>query len=467
MKEYEAGGKYKAERMSPRFPIRHEKNACFWASGLFLALLLVLPAWAVEGGAGRPQRSQPDLRIDLGRFGYTTPAQDYRLLGYSMMSVSFVDDRHVLFTFNARKLMRRIPNDPPDDNDQVITALLLELPTGKVLAQTDWRMHDHAQYLWSLGGGRFLLRQGRRLGLLDPLAQLHRHLRTQDAAMQPLDFLTLAGPLQDLQMSPDRHLLIVETRRTLPPVQINVGQGPSGAPSLIPRGSNPDSAAAQQEDQGGGTDVQFFELNLNDGHTYSAAGHATFDVPVVIPALETGVLRVVQEEPRKWLFRFGPLDSSDGAELFDYISGCRPSAVFLDTQRFLTLGCDDDNDFSRMSVFDLQGDALWQQKLSGSYIWPKIVTVPQAARFVLSRVLTPYPVYSTNDVSPQLVDGQELSVLDTRTGALALRMTLREVFHDGNNFSLAPDGSRLAVVAGRELQIYDLPPVDLTPVTKK
>ncbi|MHB1021770.1 MAG: hypothetical protein ACYC46_10090 [Acidobacteriaceae bacterium] len=437
---------------------------------LLLYFSAMRAAHAVDGAAAAasPRQPQPEIRISLDDLGYMTPAQDYRLLGYSMMSVSFVDSGHLLFTFNPRKLMRRVPNDPPDDNDQVITALLLQLPTGKVVARTDWRMHDHAQYLWPLGHGRFLLRQGRQLGLLDPIEQLKEYPADLAAPLRPQPFITLPGPLELLRVAPDHHLLVMETKRLLPPAQINVGPQSSGPPSLIPRGSAPDSAAAQQEQQYNGVDILFLDLNFDNGPGYNIVGRSATPLPVDVPAIRNGLLMVSQEQARHWLFTFDSLSSNNNTDLFDYISGCRPYPIFLDMQQFLTLGCDDESgDRVRMSVFNLQGDVLWQQKLSGSYIWPKVESAPEAARFALSRVMTEYPVYATDDVSPQLLTGQEISVLDTLTGALALRVQLAEPFRDGGDFSLAPDGSRLAVVDGDQIEVYNLPPVGLGPAPKK
>lgn len=468
MKEYEAG--LMLLSLSTRSGRRTLARCASYGLVLLLCFSAIGKADALEGAAAAnaaPQQRQPDLQILLDGFGYLTPAQDYRMLGYSMMSVSFVDNEHLLFTFNARKLMRRVPNDPPDDNDQVITALLLELPTGKVLARTDWRMHDHAQYLWSVGHGRFLLRQGRHLGLLDPLAELKKHPADQTAPLHPQDFITMPGPLETLLVAPDNHLLVLETKRLLPPAQINVEPQSAAPPSLIPRGNSPDSAAAQQEQQYNGVDILFLDLSFDNGPAYSVVGRSTTQLPVDIPVLRSGLLMVTQEQARHWLFSFGGLSNDINTELFDYISGCRPYPTFLDSQRFLTLGCDDESDRARMSVFNLQADVLWQQKLSGSYIWPKVVLASQAERFAFSRVLTLYPVYSTDEVSPQLVTGQEISVLDTLTGALSLRLLLNAPFRDGSNVALAPDGSRLAVVDGDQIELYNLPPVGLGTAPKK
>ena len=89
-----------------------------------------------------------------------------------MLTVDFVDDTHVLVTYNARRLIRRIPNDPPYDEDRNVDALLLELPSGHVLARAEWVFHDHGQYLWNLGHGQFLLRIRDNFSLLAPLANL-------------------------------------------------------------------------------------------------------------------------------------------------------------------------------------------------------------------------------------------------------------------------------------------------------
>ena len=38
-------------------------------------------------------------------------------------------------------------------------AVILELPSGKVLGEKDWYLHDRRRYLWPLGPGKFLLRK--------------------------------------------------------------------------------------------------------------------------------------------------------------------------------------------------------------------------------------------------------------------------------------------------------------------
>jgi hypothetical protein len=99
---------------------------------------------------------------------------EFLLAGSSMLTVDFVDKDHLLITFGVRRLMKREPDPPPDDDDRTVGAVLVELPSGKVLARTEWRLHDRWQYLWNLGHGRFLLRVRDSLTILAPMEAANR-----------------------------------------------------------------------------------------------------------------------------------------------------------------------------------------------------------------------------------------------------------------------------------------------------
>ena len=123
------------------------------------------------------------LRIDLAPLGYQEFSPQVLASGAALVSAHYIDNEHVLLTFNKRRLMPRIPDDPPDDNDRNVDALLLELPSGRVLARTSWRMHDIGRYLWSLGHGEFLLRLRDRLVTIAPLANLKTGSPFQEHAL--------------------------------------------------------------------------------------------------------------------------------------------------------------------------------------------------------------------------------------------------------------------------------------------
>src|SRR5580698_2889405 len=129
-----------------------------------LLLVFVVPSLA----SGPP----PSSRIPLEPLGFQALSSQFLLNGSSMLTLHYVDDHHLLFTFTVRRLLHRLPNEPEDDQDRMVDALLLELPTGHIVARTSWRLHDHGQYLWSLGHGRFLLRVRDTLTTFSPLINL-------------------------------------------------------------------------------------------------------------------------------------------------------------------------------------------------------------------------------------------------------------------------------------------------------
>ena len=139
---------------------------------------------AVSTGVALARDSDPIQRIPLEAMGFQAMVPDFLLSGSSMLTVDFVDDKHLLVTFSLRKLMKREVDDPPDDEDRTVGAFLLELPSGKVVARTEWRLHDRGQYLWALGHGRFLLRIRDQLTMFAPMAA-----KTPDEMFRQAPFL--------------------------------------------------------------------------------------------------------------------------------------------------------------------------------------------------------------------------------------------------------------------------------------
>ncbi len=153
------------------------------------ALALMVAAFsAMPVVAAAPGAAAGPLRVALGPLGFQSLYPEFLLAGSSMLSVDFVDKDHLLVTFNMRRLMKRSPpNDPVDDADRTVGAFLVELPSGKVLARAEWRLHDHGQYLWNLGHGNFLLRVRDRLAMVTPMASADPNEAFREIPMLPGD----------------------------------------------------------------------------------------------------------------------------------------------------------------------------------------------------------------------------------------------------------------------------------------
>ena len=129
---------------------------------LLWVLACSLPGFAqLNDSASIPIK--PNVQIDLAAAQYMGLSRGARLSGAANVSLNFLDARHILLTFNPKKLFTRLPDCPPSHDDRLMHVAVLEVPSGKVVKQADWYLHDARRYLWELGPGRILLRRLNRL----------------------------------------------------------------------------------------------------------------------------------------------------------------------------------------------------------------------------------------------------------------------------------------------------------------
>src|ERR1039458_8580190 len=124
-----------------------------WRRAAMLAAMLA--AWTMlAAGTAAARDPEPPLRIPLEPIGYQPLLPEFLLAGSPMLTVDFVDNDHLLITFGVRRLMTREVDPPADEIGRTIAAFLVELPSGNVLAQTEWRGHERCRDLWNPGDRR-------------------------------------------------------------------------------------------------------------------------------------------------------------------------------------------------------------------------------------------------------------------------------------------------------------------------
>src|SRR5450432_2746766 len=171
---------------------------------------------------------------DLSPLGYREPSTGERLTDEASASLDFVDATHVLLTFNPKKLLKRAPGCPPSHDDRMIHASILELPSGKVVKEADWYLHDQRRYLWPLGSGRFLLRK------LNSLYQIDSSLNEKLLLESPKD-------ISWITVSADGKQIILETEDAANPTQ-----DPKAKSKFTLQFLNLDSLTARQTIESGG-----------------------------------------------------------------------------------------------------------------------------------------------------------------------------------------------------------------------
>lgn len=392
-----------------------------------LPALILLLATAVCHAKG----PEPPLRIPLSPLGFQVQNPGALALG-SMSTVEFLDEQHLLITFAVHQLMKRLPDESPGDQDRTIEVVIVHLPTGDVMARTQWRIHDTGQYLWNLGHGRLLLRIRNTLSTIAPLANLESG---DPFIQQPL--LRSDRLMAVVLLSPDRDLLTVET----------LAKPTAGE-------------AAGREAQSTRTQLNFYRLLMPNQSADKVipqyAGILASEAPVSISLTAAGYIDVSQESRDRWLFDFDPYVGKP-LELSPFDTSCRPHPVFVSSSEFIAFGCRGSDDRQTIGGFDMTGQQMWQQDFSDVQAYANFVAAPAAGRFVMSRNLVAEGSGMTANFAPDSFTSQEIRVYQTYSGKQLLKVEASPVQRFGDNYDLSPDGLRLAVIRSDAVELYSLP----------
>jgi len=370
---------------------------------------------------------EPVVRLPLEAMGYQQLQTGAMLEGASMLTVHFVDESHLLVTFGVRRLMPREEDDPPDDVDHVIGARLVEIPSGRVIASTEWRMHDQGQYLWALGHGRFLLRIRDHLSVIAPM-----RAAMPENAFEETPFLKLERHIVGIVVSADDDLLTLETVEKVKPGQATVYTGPNPAP----------------------VQVNFYRLSSTgpDGSMLqvAAAGVVRAKAAFVLPITTGGFLDVAAGGRDKWLFNF---DTHGGKvnELAEWDTTCFPHVTFVSHSEFVAFGCRGSTEKQEIGSFNLRGEQGWQQSFYDTHVSTSFGFAPGSGRFALGRIVAGANV-DLSSLSPSGVTSEEVRVYQTYSGKLLFKMDCSPVERTGQNFALSADGMKVAVV--RETAVF-------------
>ena len=384
--------------------------------GVVKRVTAMLAAWMVlAAGAAWARDAELVARIPLRPLGYQTMLTEFTLGGSSMLTVHFVDADHLLVTFGLRGLMKREESDLPDDDDRMVGAALVELPSGKALARTEWRLHDRGQYLWELGHGRFLLRVRNQLTVLAPMASGG----TKDA-FRETPLLRADRRIVALQVSANQDLLTVETTKSA--------------------GAETDPAPVQ---------LNFYRLKSTgagaEGLLATLAGAIHARTVVDLPMTTGGFLDVIEGGKDSWLFNFdehaGKVD-----ELAEWDTSCFPRATFVGHSEFVAFGCRGSAEKQELAGFNLKGEEMWQQSFMDTHVAPAFAFAPAAGRFALERIVVAGAVDEDGPLPEIMVRGQEVRVVQSYDGKLLFKIDCSPVERTGENFALSADGMRLGVV---------------------
>ncbi len=332
--------------------------------------------------------------------------------------MDFLDEQHVLATFNPKKLFKRLPDCPSTHADRLVHAVVLEVPSGKVVRETDWYLHDLRRYVWNLGGGRVLLRR------LNQLYEVNSQLEEKLVLDSPKDLLWVA-------VTPDGKQILVET---------SAGTGVAEDPREKPK----DGKSRER------VEIKFLDAN-------SLAAQRTIEVRgrISLEATSSGFADV-RRQGTSWLVEFG---HTNVARVKSRVT---PNLLYSSANTLLVGRCSVSRPGYSVSTFTVNGTFLWRQHWDGCRYSIVSRDSEDGSRFAVGSITVRTLPESEREQfneegNPDDALDQHVDVFDTATGNRVLSVTAAPAVSNGQNVALSPEGRRLAVIAGTGIRVYELP----------
>ncbi len=411
---------------------------CFRSATGFGSLLAVSAVLLPGAACCAEKPPVPAVRIPLSALGFPGYTLALMRAGASMAAIHMLDDRHALFTFSLRSLVPRLAGDDANDSDRVVAAELVELPTGKVLARTEWHLHDHGRYLWKAGQGLYVLRIGQELSLFAPLRGLER-----GEAFQRVALPHRPGVPQLVESSPDGRILMVQM------------QHPEEQTATV--------EAGEEEPHRKRTTVEFYRLaeTKTEKQVQLQPAGVVGSTGFLRLALDgDGYLWAEDQHHGQWAVSFNEYEGKPQS-LATVHSACAPTLRLLSRSQFAALSCRND-DSPELLVYGFDGHENWEEPFGQTLQAPTFAMAPEAGRFAFSRF---YASDGTAGSSPEGPLSEEIRVYQTESGDLLLHLQCDPVARTAENFDLSSDGHTLAVLGSKSLDLYRLP--DLTERDRK
>ena len=386
----------------------------------------------------------PAFTIPAEALGFSPPGSIYLGERWSFVSLDFLDEDRLLFTFRVPGLIRRGSGERGDVRQ--IRALVLALPQGTVEAEAVWQVHDRARYLWMLKDGHFLLRDQDGLQMGD--ASLH---------MKP--FLHFPGPVLSLELDPKQQFLVTNSREPAQAApKAGDAAGAADHPSdkdALPGAPTAASTNGVEEAQApaGRSDMVLRILRRDSGQVMLVSRVAT---AVHLPLNSDGYLEGLRGNGERWMLNLDYF--SGGSRLLGHVdSACMPSYDFVSEREILVTACESSG-AHRLVAMDTEGRHLWDVLSMGQGVWPLVVSSPDGLRLVRETLAVKRSVDSFSPIETEDVKGQLVRVFDAATGKVTLAAPAVPALDGGGNVAISPSGRRVAVLNAGNIEVFELPP---------
>jgi hypothetical protein len=416
--------------MSMAFPVRvvpGRASLSFAAAALSLCAALSAPNLPAESLPAKPSLP-PTFTIPVETLGYTPPGEYYLGQRFSTVSLDFLGEDRILFTFRVPGLLHR---DATNTDQHQIRALVLAIPSGAILSDALWTLHDRNRYLWVLPSGHFLLRD-------------RNAVSEGDATLQTKPLFEFPGPLLWLDPDPSGQFLAASSREP---------------DTAAKSSSSRDAAHADADSAIGPRDYVVRIIRHDTGRVLLVSRSRTV---VHLPVNPEGYLEALQGAGNSWLLALNSFSGGRRAVgLLD--SDCPPTLDFLSATVAYASGCDTSGR-GIYAAFSTSGPRLWLARSDAADVWPLLVSSTGGLRLARETLAINQAVNAYSPIDPDNIKGQLVRVVDTATGKQVLLAPVTPALDAGGNVALSPSGRRVAILTSGVIQVFDLPaPPAVTP----
>jgi hypothetical protein len=387
------------------------------------------PPTAVPGRPKHPASQPAAFTIPVEPLGFFAPGAIYQGQRESLVSLDFLDEDHLLFTFHAPGLIHREGNPAAGDERQ-IRAVVLALPSGTLNAEALWTLHDRGRYLWMLNDGHFLLRD-------------QKNLQLGDASLELKPSLLFQGPLLWLELDPSQDLIATDSRE------------PAGTKPQAGTVPNPASASvwvtSDEVKQYAQPDIVLRIVRRATGQVMLVSRTRT---TVHLPINAEGFVESLRGKGRDWALNMNYFRGGNRI-MGSLDSMCAPSVEFVSNPEVLVTTCNPDN--SRwMVAMSTDGKRFWNVAKPPTQIWPRLIMAPNGLRFARETLTVTHPIDTFAPLSFDDVTGQLVEVYDAISGKVELTASASPILDGGGNVAISPSARRVAILDAGAIQVYEL-----------
>lgn len=407
----------------------------------------VMPRHLVDHFPEKPSRT-PTLEIPIDGLGFAAPGSIYLGARNALVSLDFLDEDHLLFSFRVPGLIHRDAKSDGESDERQIRALVLKLPEGTVQAEALWTVHDRLRYLWPIEGGHFLLRDRNRL-------------IEGDATLRMKPYLDFPGPLLWIDLDPSGEYLV--TNSLEPQKTETAADGSASAERKSEQGTGPSTAmptgiADDDLNAEARPDMVLRVLRRDSGKVVLVSRvHSAAHLPINAE----GYLENLRGHAPEWMLNFHYFEG--GSRMLGTVpSGCDPEESFLSQNEILIQGCNDEGAY-RLTGMTTAGRMLWIAQAPDTQTWPQLTVAANGSRLAWTTLDTAKPLDTFLPVASENVKEQSVTIFDAATGDIPLVSPLTPILDAGGNVALSPSGRRVALIDAGAIQVFDLPPPPPSP----